>query len=142
LNLKLLEGLGLLQHHRRRRHCKEEVTTLAPIDAESAPVACTLGLSDLRTRMSEIASLNSQALKQHECRDLELELVYVFEARERVYEMVRKERECCAFLDFDIHEDANNVRLVIRAPESTRSAVALILASFLGKAVTALSCRC
>jgi len=110
-------------------------------ETQSAPITCTLGLSDLKARIGEIASLNSDALRHHEHRGLKLELVYGRQARERVHEMVRKEKECCAFLDFDIREDAENVRLIIRTPESARAAAALVFAPFIGKA-SALLCKC
>jgi hypothetical protein len=115
---------------------------LASGDTTSAPIACTLGLQDLKTRLGELASLNCDALKHHDRRDLELELVYVLEARERVHEMVRRERECCAFLDFDLREDAESVRLIIRAPEAARTVAAIVFAPFIGRAATALSCGC
>jgi hypothetical protein len=108
---------------------------------QSVPIACSLGLSDLKTRISEIAALNSDALRRHERHGLELELVYAPEAGERVREMARKEKECCAFLDFDIREDAESIRLIIRAPESARAAAALVFAPFVGKAST-LRCKC
>jgi hypothetical protein len=103
-------------------------------DEQSVPIACTLGLSDLKTRLGELASLNSDALRHHERRGLELELVYAVEARERVHEMVRREKECCAFLNFELREDGENVRLIIRAPESARAVATLVFATFIGRA--------
>ncbi len=108
----------------------------------ASDIACTLGFSDLKTRLGELASLNSDALRCHKRRGLELELVYAIGARERVYEMVRREKECCAFLDFDVREDAENIRLIIRAPESARAAAALVFVPFISKAATMLSCGC
>lgn len=51
-----------------------------------------------------------------------LDLKYAPAAAERVREMVLKEKACCAFLTFDLHEDYREIRLTITAPEAAREA--------------------
>jgi hypothetical protein len=62
--------------------------------------------------------------------DLRLELTYAPEAAERVREMVRRERECCAFLDFKLQKEADAVRLTIVAPEGAREAAEMLFEPF------------
>ena len=101
-----------------------------PMENETPAIACTLTSGALKARVAEIAALNKDALLHHARGDLELVLVYRVEALERVREMVRRERECCAFLSFDLRADADEVRLTIRAPEAARDAAELVFAGF------------
>ena len=55
-------------------------------------------------------------------------------ARGRVEEMVAGERECCAFLDLDVQEKPDAVRLTITAPERAREAADDAFAPFLPRA--------
>jgi hypothetical protein len=66
-------------------------------------------------------SLARDALHGYDREDLVLNLRYAPEAAGRVAEMVRKEQACCAFLTFAIHENHDQVRLTITAPEQARA---------------------
>ena len=107
---------------------------------ELPPVACTLASGALTDRLVSIATLNRDALQKYERRDLVLELTYALEAREHVHEMVRNERTCCAFLDFDLQETGNEVRLTIRAPERAREAADALFEQFVANAPALSSC--
>ena len=48
------------------------------------------------------------------------QLTYARSVADRVREMVRKEQRCCAFLNFDLSEIDEGVRLAITAPERAR----------------------
>jgi hypothetical protein len=61
---------------------------------------------------------------------LVLRLRYAARARDLVREMVRREQECCAFLRFDLEEDALAVRLTITAPEEARDTADMLFATF------------
>jgi hypothetical protein len=98
------------------------------------PIACTLAPGDYRTRLAWLAALARDALRGFRWRDLVLELRYAPEAVERVREMVRKERECCAFLAFDLEETEREIRLTIRAPEEARGALGMLFRQFLKSA--------
>jgi hypothetical protein len=45
--------------------------------------------------------------------------------------MVRKERACCAFLTFEVREQAHEVWLTIKAPEDVRSTADALFEPFL-----------
>jgi hypothetical protein len=100
---------------------------------DAVPIACTLGADDLKARIAEIAALNDASLREHRRDDLELELMYAPGVRERVHEMIRREQECCTFLTFDLKDDADALRLIIRVPESAREAAEAVFAPFLSK---------
>ncbi len=97
---------------------------------QDVPIACTLGPDDLRGRIEWIRDLTRDALEDHERDGLILRLRYSARASEGVREMVRRERACCGFLDFQLEEDAEGVRLTITAPEAARSAVDMLFATF------------
>jgi hypothetical protein len=96
------------------------------------PIACTLTGGNFRDRLAWIAELARESLKGYEQRDLVLELRYDLGAAEHVREMVRKEKECCAFLTFDVRQDARAVHLTITAPEEARGAAGMLFGQFAG----------
>lgn len=100
-------------------------------EAAKAPIACTLSGSDYKDRLAWIAELNASSLKTKQRNDLRLDLEYAPAARDRVIEMVQRERECCAFLSFTVSEAAGSTLLVIEAPEDAREAADLVFASFM-----------
>jgi hypothetical protein len=73
---------------------------------------------------------------------LVLDLRYAPESADRVREMVRKEQQCCAFLTFEMHEEPDEIRLKITAPEEARETAALLFEQFVAFAPTrpALGC--
>jgi hypothetical protein len=119
LNLKLLEDVV----------CAMDMTT-----PNTPPIACTLAPGDYQARLAWIAELARDALLGFERHDLVLELRYALQAADRVREMVRKERECCGFLTFELEETPREIRLTIRAPEEARGALLLLFGQFLASA--------
>lgn len=109
---------------------------------ETSPIACTLTPGAFKERMGWMAALNKEALRTHMRRDLVLELSYAPEARERVREMVRNEERCCAFLGFELHESANEIRLTVTAPEMAREAADALFEQFIANAPASSSCAC
>jgi hypothetical protein len=63
-------------------------------------------------------------------------------ALDRVREMVALEQACCAFLVFDLRQQADSVRLVIEAPEDARDALDAVFASFQACESTDVVCDC
>jgi hypothetical protein len=61
---------------------------------------------------------------------LRLELTYALAALDRVREMAAREQDCCAFLIFDLQQEVDAVRLVIKAPEDARDALDAALEPF------------
>jgi hypothetical protein len=70
-------------------------------------------------------------LRGYERADLTLTLRYAIEAAPRVQEVVSKERACCPFLSFEIHEQANEVWLVIKAREEVQKNTDTLFTPFL-----------
>jgi hypothetical protein len=95
------------------------------------PIACTLGPDDARDRYAAIAELNREALRSYERRGRVLELRYAVTAIERVRVVVRQEKECCSFLTFGLHDDGNELRLLITAPETAGAAVDALFDQFI-----------
>lgn len=85
----------------------------APNDA---PIACMLTSSALRDRLASIRRLTADELLLHTPGDVELRLLYRARARPAVEAIVQAERECCAFLTFDLDCTVDGVELVIGAP--------------------------
>jgi hypothetical protein len=98
---------------------------------ENQPIACTLAGRDLEDRLALIAALTRDALQGYERVDLTLTLRYAIEAAPRVQEVVRKERACCPFLSFEIHEQANEVWLAIKAPAEVQKNTDTLFGPFL-----------
>jgi hypothetical protein len=98
---------------------------------ESQLIACTLAGRDLQDRLALIAALTRDALCGCERADLTLKLRYAIEAAPRVHEVVRKERACCPFLSFEIHEQANEVWLAIKTPEEVQKNIDTLFEPFL-----------
>jgi hypothetical protein len=105
----------------------------------TAPIACTLQPGDYKERLAWIADLARDGLLGV-CRDdLRLELRYASSVAARAREMVAKERECCAFLDFEIAETGEGVCLTITAPERARDAADALFEQFVPAGVSAAS---
>jgi hypothetical protein len=109
---------------------------------EDPPIACTLTAGEYTDRLASIRALTLDALRRHERRGLVLDLHYAPEAAERVREMVRKEQVCCAFLTFDVRHAAEEIRVSITAPQSSREAADALFEQFLAGAPAPSACGC
>lgn len=98
---------------------------------EPTSIACTLSSPEFQARLEWIARLNADALREHHRNGLQLELIYSSDAAARVRKMVRGERQCCAFLNFTLHESQDTVKVVIEVPESGRAIPEIVFESFL-----------
>ena len=96
------------------------------------PIACTLSSSDYRARLAQIATLSRTWLRQVERDGLTLILRYHPGAAADVRQLVEQERRCCAFLQFDLQEAADEVRLVVTAPAAAADAVPELLLELTG----------
>ena len=92
--------------------------------------------------MAWIGELTRDALRSYERRDLMLDLRYAPEAADRVREMARKEQECCAFLIFAVHEDVDEIRVTITAPEEARKAADELFEQFVALVPTKSALDC
>ena len=96
------------------------------------PIACTLSPSDYRARLAEVATVSRDALRRVEQRGAILDLRYSTEAADRVRALVEKERTCCAFLEFELHEHADEVQLLVTVPPVAVTAIPELLAELTG----------
>jgi len=99
--------------------------------ATAAPIACTLGAGDFRARLAWLADLNARALTDHRRDGLTLHLRYRAEARDEVEDLVRQERECCGFLEFQVQPDGAFVDLAIIAPAEAEIAAEALFNDFI-----------
>lgn len=98
--------------------------------ADDKAIACTLGGDDFKNRAAWIRGIAERHLKRSLRSPLTLLLVYGKAAAADLREMVRRERECCAFLRFELAEDEDEVRLLITAPEAAREAAGFLFDHF------------
>lgn len=100
---------------------------------QDVPIACTLSGGDYDERLTWIAHLNRDGLRAHRRRATSLELEYATRVRDRVYEFVRQEAACCAFLTFAVDESSDQVRVTITVPDRARDMADDLLAPFLSR---------
>ncbi|ANY81289.1 hypothetical protein BB934_26265 [Microvirga ossetica] len=103
---------------------------------EAEPIACTLTPGEYKGRVDWIEALARQSLRSARREGLSLHLTYGPEAADAVRELVRKEQTCCAFLRFEMREDATGVHLSVTAPERAREAADLLFAHFVPELAT------
>ena len=94
------------------------------------PIACALGANDFAKRTAWISNLARQHLRAAKRTRLSIQLTYALEASPQVLDLVRQEQACCAFLQFDLREDTDAVRLTITAPERAHAIADELLAYF------------
>jgi hypothetical protein len=96
-------------------------TSVVPNAAE-LPIACTLALPERKLQAERIRRLARDGLRAVRREPLKLHLTYAPSAGDEVRDVVRVERSCCAFLDFDLREHRDGVHLTICAPAHARDA--------------------
>ena len=95
------------------------------------PIACSLSSEGLTKRLVWIAELNGAHLREFRMDGSSLHLVYALDAARKVRELVQKERECCGFLRFALHESSDQVALRIDVPDVAETDTAPLFAPFL-----------
>ncbi|MED5620226.1 hypothetical protein [Ideonella sp. BN130291] len=113
----------------------------------STTIACSLPGPDLSTRLEVISQLAQRALLSHEQVGRTLRLRYAQSVAGELQALVSSERECCAFLQFDLVRRADAVHLTITAPPEAGQFAAVLTEHFLGQAATparacGTSCAC
>lgn len=99
-------------------------------DDTALAIACTLGADDFKGRVADISDLARRSLRQSRREPLTLHLTYDSDALAEVQDLVAKEADCCAFLDFDLRHDAAGVYLAITAPPFVAEAADELFAHF------------
>jgi len=104
---------------------------------DDVPVACTLQAGDYQKRVAWIGELARDGLLKVNRTQLRLELTYAASVADRVREMVRMERHCCAFLGFELSETDQDVRLAITVPDRARELADVLFEQFVPAGTTA-----
>ncbi|HEU5174920.1 MAG TPA: hypothetical protein VFT96_09220 [Gemmatimonadaceae bacterium] len=95
------------------------------------PIACTLAPGALEERSARFAALNRTWLRLLERGPGTLTLTYAAAAEPDLRELVRLERECCAFLTFHlVRHGEDTITLRVVAPDV--QGAELLFAPFLG----------
>ena len=94
------------------------------------PIACTLQGTSYRDRLTWIEELARDGLRAVTRDDLRLELSYTADVAGRVREMVGNEQVCCAFLNFELTETGEEVRLTIKVQERAREVADALFEQF------------
>lgn len=108
--------------------CCSSCATAGNDDAALA-IACTLDAPGFKERVASIRDLASRHLLSSHREPLVLSLTYAADALPELEELVAKESDCCAFLDFDIRA-GEQIELTITAPESAALAADELFAHF------------
>lgn len=95
----------------------------------NADPSCSLESRAFQERVAWIATLNRQFLRSSERNGRFLRLVYDSAALGQVEEMVARERDCCAFLDFELRQGAA-VELIVTVPAHAEEHAEQLLAPF------------
>jgi hypothetical protein len=101
---------------------------------DKEPIACTLTGNDYRERLAWIAQLNRDGLRSHRRGATSLELLFDAAVGDRVHQLVKREAECCAFLQFAVDESPDHVRVTVTVPEPAREMADELFAPFLPSA--------
>ncbi len=82
---------------------------------EALPIACSLGASDLKQRLAEIAAIVEESLIGQETDGGRHALRFRADAgtRKQLEEIVAAEAECCPFLDLTLEEQGGELILSI-----------------------------
>lgn len=110
--------------------------------AHSPAAACSLEARAFEDRVRWISDLNRQYLRRTSRDRASLVLAYAPVAREQIEELIRRERECCAFLDFEIRHAGDEVELHITVPPNAAEQADTLLQPFCGDLPTAATNCC
>ncbi|MGH8077963.1 MAG: hypothetical protein ACREPE_11650 [Lysobacter sp.] len=105
-------------------------------DATSSAPACSLEAPAFKDRVAWITALNQKYLRESRRQGTQLTLTYDVAASREIEEMVARERECCAFLGFEIRPGSNDVQLIISLPDQAAEQADALLAPFYGNPST------
>jgi len=101
---------------------------MTAIPIQPAPIACTLSPEDFKRRSQWLRELADRALLHHRTDGASVTLVYRPSALDEIEELVRRERSCCAFLDFALERTDQKVVLTITAPPEAGDDARLLFA--------------
>lgn len=99
--------------------------------AEVRPIACTLDAREMGLRLARIGRLTQKYLRWHRLEGQSLRLGYSPEGALEAQAIVALEKECCAFLDFEVRQVDSDLVLSITAPADIEQDAAWLFEQFL-----------
>ena len=109
--------------------CCSSCAASARPDETTLVIACTLGTDDFQERVISIRDLAFRHLLSSRREPLALYLTYAAVALPELEDLVAKEADCCAFLNFTLVA-GETAELTIRAPEGAALAADELFAYF------------
>lgn len=99
---------------------------------EAPPIACSLGASDLRQRLNEIAAVGAESLIERTVAGKRHLLRFRSdpETRRRLEAIVAAEAKCCSFLDLALEEQDGELILSVNALEDGQPIADELAAAF------------
>ena len=83
---------------------------------DGGSLACSLGAVELATRHHDVAALFSDGLLAAEHYGDTLELRFRERYEQRVQALAEAERQCCPFMDIEVHRDGREIALLLDCP--------------------------
>ena len=103
------------------------------MDQHAAPApSCSLDGRSFRERVASIAAFHARALVSQQRLGRRLVLTYADGSGHEVADMVARERDCCAFLDFEMRTTGGGTELTVTVPEDHAHNADTLLAPFHG----------
>ena len=91
---------------------------MTPFPKPDPPVACSLSASEMAARGDELRELSRRALvgRARTSGGVRLEFAHSEATEAAVRDLVRRERECCPFLTFELGVDAGRLTVEVSGP--------------------------
>ena len=96
------------------------------------PIACTLTPGAMADRGEWLRRLGAASLLAANRRDAGLHLRFEAAAEDEIRRWVRAERECCAFLSFELDRTGDEVHLTVTGPPGAEPVLDGLLAALQG----------
>ena len=103
---------------------------------QDPPIACSLNASDLGARVDEISAFGQVALLSAEVGGT-MRFRADETTRARLEAIIAAEASCCSFLDFELTDEGDTLRLAITAPAGAESVAHALTAAFARQAEVA-----
>jgi hypothetical protein len=99
------------------------------------PIACSLNADELKHRVREISAVGGDALRdvQSMPRQTLLRFAAGEETRERLTAIIAAEARCCAFMNFNLRDEAGTIVMTISAPDGAELVLDDLVAAFSGE---------
>jgi hypothetical protein len=100
-----------------------------------SPIACSLDADELKQRLAEISTVGGAALRDVQSMPSQAILRFAAgdETRQRLAAILAAEARCCAFMTFELRDEADAIVMTISAPEGAELVLDDLVAAFNGE---------